>query len=420
MALFSEGPRGEAALQVDSQDTTVSQLRERYRRRGTSSSLERAEKFLSKLAAARGEGARDSSQPGAPAGSATPTDDPGADVEIDLPAKGTGWEWTEAVNRSAVLPREEQTQCARAIESGVLARAALERAFLRPDGASDAELEAVALLGQEARERMIVGNLRLVLYWARAQAKGDLELMQDLFQEGCFGLVRAIEGWDYQRGYSFSTYATWHIRQTMFRAVANQTLVIRIPVHVHDEWAANRRSSQALSKNAEYAAQLIKGLMPWDQVTDDAGLPNSYTAARVQIRDPYEEVERKATLASLMRGLDAKAVDILGRRNGLLGELQTLDEIGECYGVTRERIRQLESAATAQIRLRVLQWALESDFVAVKDMAATGAVSEEIINHVLSGKPWTLKSLATSVGTNQTKAGALLADTARALLDVAL
>jgi RNA polymerase primary sigma factor len=261
-----------------------------------------------------------------------------------------------------------------------LAAANLSTSFLLAlaDGASHdangpAGRFAAALRRQAAaRDRMAVSNLRLVLSIAkRYQGKGLP--FEDLVQEGNIGLLRAVDRFDWRRGFRFSTYATWWIRQQITRSLADKGRTIRMPVHVHDTVLRMAREANVmereigriptavalanrLSMPPRKVAALLARLeepVPLDEPGDDGITPVDWLADE-SAKDPAVAAETKELTAALLGALaqlDPKATEVMTLRFGLDdGEPRTLEETGEIFGVTRERIRQIESKSLKKLR----------------------------------------------------------------------
>jgi RNA polymerase primary sigma factor len=278
------------------------------------------------------------------------------------------------IGRVPLLTAQEEVELAKAIEAGLFADEKL-RGFQAPGRCSAAvtELAVLAAEGMRAKQRLIEANLRLVVSIAKRYIGRGLVFL-DLIQEGNLGLIRAVEKFDYTKGYKFSTYATWWIRQAVTRAIADQARTIRIPVHmvetINKMARIQRQLHQDLGREAtpeEIAAEM--GLDPervaeiqriaqepvslqspigeedsdlGDFIEDaDAVMPLE-AAAFIMLQDQLEQV---------LQDLTCREQRIIQLRFGLTdGHPRTLEEVGREFGVTRERIRQIESKTLAKLR----------------------------------------------------------------------
>jgi RNA polymerase primary sigma factor len=276
------------------------------------------------------------------------------------------------IGRIPLLSAEDEIELARRLERGRLARR-----WLNQDGRQDQErsrLEREVREGEIARKKLIQANSRLVVSIAKKYVGHGVPFL-DLIQEGNLGLIRAVEKFDHRRGFKFSTYATWWIRQAIARALADQACTIRVPVHMSEQMnklaIVSRRMEQELGRQPsvqELAIELdltprkveriieisqrpLSLEMPigeeadselGDFIEDEDVPPPTELAARELLR---EEVE--AALAALT----PREARVLQLRFGLLdGHSHTLEEVGEKFGVTRERIRQIETRAIRRLR----------------------------------------------------------------------
>ena len=227
---------------------------------------------------------------------------------------------------------------------------------------------------EQAKRRLIESNLRLVMSITRNYTKAGVPLL-DLIQEGNLGLIRAVEKFDYRMGYKLSTYATWWIRQAVTRALADQGRTIRLPVHVADQvrrlLRARRQLAQKLNREPTLAELAKETQQSEARVRDLLELVEDPVSLETPIGDgesmygdliedvnaaaPHESTARRlrsTELAQALAHLNPRAQRVLALRFGLDGEQpQTLEEVGAGLGITRERVRQLESRALRELRL---------------------------------------------------------------------
>jgi RNA polymerase sigma factor (sigma-70 family) len=285
--------------------------------------------------------------------------------------------YLDEIARNELLDAAKEVELSKAIEAGLMAEHLLAQGRYgrkAPGGATKAELEWLAEEGRKAVDTFITANLRLVVSIARKYGRAQMPML-DLIQEGNTGLIRAVEKFDYTKGYKFSTYATWWVRQAITRGIAQQARVVRLPVHVVEELnqigGARRTLERQLGRDpepAEIAAELgieldrVLDLMAWgrehvslDSPIDDDG-DTSLGDLMAQETAPGPDLtvldeESRERLNALVGKLDDRAADIIRSRYGLLdGRQHKLADIGVKHGISAERVRQLEREALQKLR----------------------------------------------------------------------
>ncbi|GAB4565555.1 MAG: RNA polymerase sigma factor RpoD [Anaerolineae bacterium] len=295
------------------------------------------------------------------------------DLLADLPTSDATDLYFREMGRARLLTAEEETRLARQV---VAARQASRRLKKEPNlsPAERAQLKRTIRRGKIARRRMVEANTRLVISIAKRYIGQGVPFL-DLIQEGNIGLMRAVDRFDPERGYKFSTYATWWIRQAVSRAVADQSRTIRLPVHVGEKLLRLRRASQMLEQelgrapSPEEVAEVTE--LPPDRVrgylqvaTQPLSLEqpvgeeeDSTLGQFIEDEDspaPPDAVEYgllRERINELLDTLSPREARILRMRYGLYdGHSYTLKEIGDKFGLTRERIRQIEAEALSHLR----------------------------------------------------------------------
>ncbi|WP_405616759.1 sigma-70 family RNA polymerase sigma factor [Streptomyces sp. NBC_01511] len=283
--------------------------------------------------------------------------------------------YLDEIARTPLLDAAKEVELSQTIEAGVYAQQILDGAVESEGaGARREELEALVAAGESAKDVFIRSNLRLVVAVARRYPRSGLPLL-DLIQEGNAGLVRAVEKFDYAKGFKFSTYATWWIRQAITRSIADQSRTIRLPVHLVEELGRIRRVQREFNREhgrdpepTEIAAELESNAKRVIDVLDWARDPVSLNMSvdddgDTQFGDLLEDTSavspeqsvltllRSEELEDLIGRLDHRTASIIKMRYGIDdGRERTLTEVGKQHGLTRERIRQIEKHALLELK----------------------------------------------------------------------
>ncbi len=277
------------------------------------------------------------------------------------------------ISKTPLLDAAQEVDLAKAVEAGLFAEHLLEVGELA-NGATAAELEQLVIEGERGKDLFIRANLRLVVSIARRYIRSGMPML-DLIQEGNTGLVRAVEKFDYVRGYKFSTYATWWIRQAISRAIAQQERTVRLPVHLVED--VNRMRSMARQLTREHGSEpepdllaaalgvpleRVHELMRWSQDTvsldtpvgDDGDTNLGDLVADSDAPSPEDVVLaglERARIEGLLNHLDDRSAGIMRARYGLEdGREHSLTEVASRFSLSRERIRQLEIQALGRLR----------------------------------------------------------------------
>ena len=277
------------------------------------------------------------------------------------------------ISRTPLLDAAREVELSKAIEAGLYA-AHLLAEDLVPEGVERRELEELVLEGERAKDLFIRANLRLVVSIARRYVRSGMPML-DLIQEGNTGLVRAVEKFDYERGYKFSTYATWWIRQAISRAIAQQERTVRLPVHLVEDVNRMRNVIRQLTREMGsdpqpeqvadalgVSVERVNELIRWSQDTvsldtpvgDDGDTNLGDLVADSDEPSPEEVVMsglERQRIESLLSHLDDRSAGIMRARYGLEdGREHSLTEVASRFSLSRERIRQLEIQALGRLR----------------------------------------------------------------------
>ncbi|MBT8494885.1 MAG: sigma-70 family RNA polymerase sigma factor [Acidimicrobiia bacterium] len=281
-------------------------------------------------------------------------------------------QYLTAIGEYDLLTAEMEVEFAQKIEAGQDAAERLENKDYKTRK-EELDLRRHARQGRNAKDAFLTANLRLVVANARRYANTSGIDFLDLIQEGNLGLIRAVEKFDWRKGFKFSTYATWWIRQAITRAIADKSRTVRIPVHLHDTLAAVRAAQASLKAElgrdpkpeeiAEEAGVTVDKVELALGVADTVSLEQPVGEDGAQLGDfieddeaidpvrVTEEMDIANSLRKSIERLPEREGRILGLRYGFLdGVPRTLEEIGEEFNLTRERIRQLEKLALCRLR----------------------------------------------------------------------
>ncbi|MFJ9004062.1 RNA polymerase sigma factor [Streptomyces canus] len=302
-----------------------------------------------------------------------PPEPPRGRVDTGGPSSDLFRQYLREIGRIPLLTAAEEVDLARRVEAGLFAEEKLSNA---PDLDSQLalDLDRLVVLGRMAKRRLIEANLRLVVSVAKRYVGRGLTML-DLVQEGNLGLIRAVEKFDYARGYKFSTYATWWIRQAMSRALADQARTIRVPVHVVElinrvvrvqrrmlQERGYEPTPEEVANHLDLAPERVSEVLRLAQEPvslhapvgeeDDVALGDL-----IEDGDAASPVESAAFLLlrehleAVLSTLGERERKVVQLRYGLAdGRARTLEEIGRIFGVTRERIRQIESKTLNKLR----------------------------------------------------------------------
>jgi RNA polymerase primary sigma factor len=285
--------------------------------------------------------------------------------------------YLKQIGKVALLNAEEEVELAKRIEAGLYAAERMRRAIDSGEKVSPQlrrDLKWIVRDGERAKNHLLEANLRLVVSLAKRYTGRGMAFL-DLIQEGNLGLIRAVEKFDYTKGYKFSTYATWWIRQAITRAMADQARTIRIPVHMVEvinklgriqrellQDLGREPTPEELAKEMDITPEKVLEIQQYarepislDQTIGDEG--DSQLGDFIEDSEAVVAVDAVSftllqdQLQSVLATLSEREAGVVRLRFGLTdGQPRTLDEIGQVYGVTRERIRQIESKTMSKLR----------------------------------------------------------------------
>ncbi|HEX6342793.1 MAG TPA: sigma-70 family RNA polymerase sigma factor [Umezawaea sp.] len=298
-------------------------------------------------------------------------------AELDLDAQGPAADlvrvYLNGIGKTALLTAAEEVELAKRIEAGVFAQHMAETAK-RLSPTRREELRALVRDGHVAKNHLLEANLRLVVSLAKRYTGRGMPLL-DLIQEGNLGLIRAVEKFDYTKGFKFSTYATWWIRQAITRGMADQGRTIRLPVHLVEQvnklarikrdlhqQLGREATTEELAKESGISAEKVSDLL--DHARDPVSLDMPVGAEEdAPLGDFIEDSDATDAESAVISGLlqddlrrvlstlDPREQAVIRLRYGLEdGQPRTLDQIGKRFGLSRERVRQIEREVMSKLR----------------------------------------------------------------------
>jgi RNA polymerase primary sigma factor len=282
--------------------------------------------------------------------------------------------YLKEIGRVGLLSGDEERMMAQQIESGYAAAAAIDEGGDSLDSAEQRRLLRIVTTGQRAKSNLIQANLRLVVSIAKRYSGRGMQLL-DLIQEGNLGLMRAVDKFDYTKGFKFSTYATWWIRQAITRSIADQGRTIRIPVHMVESMnrvlRMQRQMHQELEREPTLDELATRCEIPVERVRDILRISQDPLSLDSPVGEeddsnlgdfihdnsadaPDDAAAKKMLIAAVdeaLGELSEREQEIVRMRFGLEdGQARTLEEVGKYFGVTRERVRQIEAKTLAKLR----------------------------------------------------------------------
>ena len=332
------------------------------------------DKFFDQQEAAKDEAEITKEEEGFSLSDADDADEPEQKVTVAGATADPVKDYLKQIGKVALLNAEEEVDLAKRIEAGLFAEEQLSSSDANILGGDRADYEWIWEDGQRAKNHLLEANLRLVVSLAKRYT-GRGMLFLDLIQEGNLGLIRAVEKFDYTKGYKFSTYATWWIKQAITRAMADQARTIRIPVHmvevINKLARVQRQMLQDLGREPtpeelaveldmtpekvvevqKYGREPISLHTPLGEDGDSEFGDLSEDSEAIVPADAVNFTLLQEQLHDVLDTLSEREAGVVSMRFGLTdGQPKTLDEIGKVYGVTRERIRQIESKTMSKLR----------------------------------------------------------------------
>ncbi|HVF52246.1 MAG TPA: RNA polymerase sigma factor, partial [Actinomycetota bacterium] len=296
------------------------------------------------------------------------------DMALKAPTNDPVRMYLKEIGRVALLTAQEEVSLAKRIEAGLLAESRLEADQTKLTMEQVVELKWLKRDGARAKRHLVEANLRLVVSIAKRYVGRGMAFL-DLIQEGNLGLIRAVEKFDYTKGYKFSTYATWWIRQAITRAIADQARTIRIPVHMVEtinkllriqrqllQDLGREPTAEEIAEQMELPSEKVREIQKISQEPVSLETPigeeeDSHLGDFIEDADAVVPLERASfrllqeQLESVLHTLSDREKEVIRLRFGLVdGQPRTLEDVGKKFGVTRERIRQIESKTLSKLR----------------------------------------------------------------------
>jgi RNA polymerase primary sigma factor len=296
------------------------------------------------------------------------------DAALKAPTNDPVRMYLKEIGRVALLTAQEEVELAQRIEAGVQAEDRLGSTATKYSAEEREHLRWIVFDGQRAKRHLVEANLRLVVSIAKRYVGRGMAFL-DLIQEGNLGLIRAVEKFDYMKGFKFSTYATWWIRQAITRAIADQARTIRIPVHMVEtinklvriqrqllQDLGREPTAEEIAEQMEMSSEKVREIQKISQEPvsletpvgeeDDSALGDFIEDSEAVV--PLERASFRLLqeqLESVLHTLSEREKEVIRLRFGLVdGQPRTLEDVGKKFGVTRERIRQIESKTLSKLR----------------------------------------------------------------------